>query len=363
MAEIVSNLFGIDPAALQQTSAVMDANQAYRFAQLDPFERANMALFQGGAGLARGTAQLLGGDEQLNRATALRQLSTQFDLTTPEGLQGYASAAARIDPRVGALAASEAERRRGQVLSAQKTQQEIVRGQLSMAQEQRLREELANLPANASDEQIIAVVSKYGSPDRILATLQSAQNRQAQMAQQRDLAQQRIDIQREALSTRQGAAEERRQERAEKQEQLANMAIGNADRVVNEVKEARNMVTPFSAGAGSYLSVLPLTTAKDLSKRLTTIKANLGFDRLEQMRDASPTGGALGQVAVQELIALQSTLASLDQDQSPAQLRQALDKIELHYSNWRDAVRKSTRSPSAGASAEQGTAANPIKLD
>jgi len=102
-----------------------------------------------------------------------------------------------------------------------------------------------------------------------------------------------------------------------------------------------------------------------LSKRLTTIKANLGFDRLQQMRDASPTGGALGQVAVQELIALQSTIASLDQDQSPTQLKEALDKIEFHYSNWRDTVRKSGKATQSGAAPEagkQGTAANPIVL-
>lgn len=363
MAEIVNSLFGIDPAALQQQQAGTDFAQAYRFAQLDPFERANMALFQSGAGLARGTGQLLGGDQQLNRATALRQLAGQFDLTSPEGLQQYASAAAQIDPRVGILAASEAARRQQQGLTAEKTQQEIVRGQLSMAQEARLREELANLPANASDEQIIAVVSKYGSPDRILATLQTAQNRQAQMAQQRELAQQRIDIQREGLETRQAAAQEKQQERLEKREQAANMAIGAADRVINEVREAKKKVSGFTAGAGSYLSVVPLTEAKDLSKRLTTIKANLGFDRLQQMRDASPTGGALGQVAVQELVALQSTIASLDQDQSPQQLKDALDKIELHYSNWRNTIRQSLKSPTATTGGQAGTAANPIKLD
>lgn len=363
MSEIVSSLFGIDPAMLQQQRQVMDANQAYRFAQLSPMERAQFSLYQGGAGLGRAATQLLGGDEQLNRATALRQLAGQFDLTSPEGLQQYASAAAQIDPRVGILAASEAARRQQQSLTAEKTQQEIVRGELSMAQEARLRNELANLPANASDEQIIAVVSKYGSPDRILATLQTAQNRQAQMAQQRDLAQQRIDIHREGLETRQAAAQERLQERQEKREQAANMAIGAADRVINEVKQARDKVSGYTAGLGSYLSVVPLTEAKDLSKRLTTIKANLGFDRLQQMRDASPTGGALGQVAVQELVALQSTLASLDQDQSPRQLKEALDKIELHYTNWRNTIRQSLKSPTTTTGGQAGTAANPIKLD
>jgi hypothetical protein len=155
------------------------------------------------------------------------------------------------------------------------------------------------------------------------------------------------------------AADEKRQDRLDKQAQSANAAIAGADRIINEVGEAKAKVSGFTAGLGSYLSVLPLTEAKDLSKRLTTIKANLGFDRLQQMRDASPTGGALGQVAVQELIALQSTIASLDQDQSPAQLKQALDKIETSYARWRDTVRQAGKATVGG----QDTVANEIDFN
>lgn len=184
-------------------------------------------------------------------------------------------------------------------------------------------------------------------------------------ADQKEIARIRSDYQQELLNIRRDTAEEKKQEKVEKQQQAADMAIGAADRVINEVKQARDKVSGFTAGAGALLSVVPLTEAKDLSKRLNTIKANLGFDRLQQMRDASPTGGALGQVAVQELIALQSTIASLDQDQSPAQLKEALNKIEFHYSNWRDAVRKSGKATPTAAAPEagkQGTAANPIVL-
>ena len=184
-------------------------------------------------------------------------------------------------------------------------------------------------------------------------------------ADQKEIARIRADYQDELLKIRREAAEGKTQEKIEKQQQAADMAIGAADRVINEVKQARDKVSGFTAGAGALLSFVPLTEAKDLSKRLTTIKANLGFDRLQQMRDASPTGGALGQVAVQELIALQSTIASLDQDQSPTQLKEALDKIEFHYSNWRDTVRKSGKATPTGTTPEagkQGTAANPIVL-
>ncbi len=136
-------------------------------------------------------------------------------------------------------------------------------------------------------------------------------------ADQKEIARINAAFKEELLNIRRDTAEEKKQEKIEKQQQAADIAIGAADRVINEVKQARDKVSGFTAGAGALLSFVPLTEAKDLSKRLTTIKANLGFDRLQQMRDASPTGGALGQVAVQELIALQSTIASLDQDQSP----------------------------------------------
>ena len=56
------------------------------------------------------------------------------------------------------------------------------------------------------------------------------------------------------------------------------------------------------------------------------------------MRDQSPTGGALGQVAVQEINALQATVSSLDQQQSPSQLKASLDKIDRHYRRWQEIV-------------------------
>jgi hypothetical protein len=78
--------------------------------------------------------------------------------------------------------------------------------------------------------------------------------------------------------------------------------------------------------------------AVDLEANLETIQANLGFDQLQAMRDASPTGGALGQVSERELIALQSTVASLKQEQSPEQLRANVEKVKKHYQNWLDTL-------------------------
>jgi hypothetical protein len=168
------------------------------------------------------------------------------------------------------------------------------------------------------------------------------------------------------LDFRKDLEESRRIEAAIKKNQLLDTTIRSIDNVMNTVGTALKQTSGFTAGFfGSPLRYIPGTSSKDLAANITTIKANLGFDRLQQMRDASPTGGALGQVAVQELVALESTVASLDQEQSPEQLEKNLKKIQGHYDKWRETVRKaqeqnklildSTQTPSSAAPSGQPT--------
>jgi acyl carrier protein phosphodiesterase len=96
---------------------------------------------------------------------------------------------------------------------------------------------------------------------------------------------------------------------------------------------------------------LPGTVAVDLQKKLDTIRANVGFDRLQQMRDQSKTGGALGQVAIQELAMLQSVLGSLDREQSPKQLAHTLKQIDAHYTRVNTLLERINRGKSGGWSA------------
>ena len=124
--------------------------------------------------------------------------------------------------------------------------------------------------------------------------------------------------------------------------QKANMMISQIDNVLKPTYDVLENADWSTTGAtGVVASKIPGSDAYDLRKNIETIKANLGFDRLQQMRDASPTGGALGQVAVQELEGLQASLASLDPAQSAPQLRANLRKITMHYSSWKEAVQDS----------------------
>ncbi|BAQ84590.1 hypothetical protein [uncultured Mediterranean phage uvMED] len=104
--------------------------------------------------------------------------------------------------------------------------------------------------------------------------------------------------------------------------------------VVNDaISRAFPIIGPFSTGFGSYLKSVPLTDAKSLDTLFTTIKANIGFDKLQAMREASPTGGALGQVSNQELSSLQSVFGNLDQSQDDEQLKYNLRMLQHVYNN------------------------------
>lgn len=118
-------------------------------------------------------------------------------------------------------------------------------------------------------------------------------------------------------------------------------ALARADFVLGNVKEAINETGVTTAGPlGAMGRKIPGTGAYNLNKKLDAIRSNIGFAELQAMREASPTGGALGQVAVQELNMLQSVLGSLDTAQSPQQLEKNLYAIEKHYTNWKRAVKQ-----------------------
>ena len=103
--------------------------------------------------------------------------------------------------------------------------------------------------------------------------------------------------------------------------------------VIDAAKQAREKSNEFFAtGFGSGVaSSIGGTAAKDVEGLLNTIGANTAFDRLQKMRDQSPTGGALGQVSEIELRLLRDSIASIAQSQSDEQFRQNMLKVEESY--------------------------------
>ena len=97
---------------------------------------------------------------------------------------------------------------------------------------------------------------------------------------------------------------------------------------IRDIIELVNENGRWAAGFGSYLSWLPESSARDVSAKLETVASIVAFSRLQEMRDNSATGGALGQISNLELTLLSSTLGSIAQSQSSDQLISNLRDID-----------------------------------
>lgn len=124
-------------------------------------------------------------------------------------------------------------------------------------------------------------------------------------------------------------------------------AAERANRTIQAVDDLIGKVGMSTAGLGSLMANIPGTGARDFSAQLNTLKGNIAFNELAQMREASKTGGALGAVSERELALLESTLGALDAGQSPDQLREQLAQVKESVLRWQQAA--------TGASAGIGT--------
>jgi len=108
------------------------------------------------------------------------------------------------------------------------------------------------------------------------------------------------------------------------------------DSTLQTVKEASGLTGEVYPLFYDFSQFFPLTDARQLSNRVDTLKSVLSFDRLQQMRDESKTGGALGNVSNVELGLLGANLAALDP--ASGDFAQQLKKVETHYTNFKRAL-------------------------
>ena len=148
-----------------------------------------------------------------------------------------------------------------------------------------------------------------------------------------------LDLQRQRIEMDRAKAEAEQQKAEETAQTSRGRAIQNAQRVIAKVDQVLPKVDWNSSGfVGNMLKGVGGTDAYNLASDVETIQAILGFKELQEMRDASKTGGALGQVALRELDLLQSTLASMKTGQSGPQLQRNLMEVKQHFQNWLAAI-------------------------
>lgn len=120
--------------------------------------------------------------------------------------------------------------------------------------------------------------------------------------------------------------------------------IANYGDMQSKLDSALAKSNAWTTGIGAAtFKALPGSPQFDLAADLQSIMAEIGFDRLQRMRDESPTGGALGQVAVQELAALQNSIASLEQSQSKKEFEEGVRAVKGRYQRYTEAVQRAMR--------------------
>ncbi len=109
-----------------------------------------------------------------------------------------------------------------------------------------------------------------------------------------------------------------------------------------------------SVGAYAALSQIPFfggsTEAGTMESFLTTLQANVGFGELQAMREASPTGGALGQVSEREIAFLQALLGDIEQTRDPKILMYNLERLDTFMAGRQQRFQEAFEAdyPSAG---------------
>jgi hypothetical protein len=189
MASEILGLF-TSPEMYQQQQDLMMQRQAAELAQLDPYQSIRYGATRAGQQFGRGLAGLLGAeDPQLRMISARQSVLGGLDLSNPEAIFSAARQLSGMRDPQGALALADYARKTQENLA--RTEASVAtaeKARLTMSQEIKLRDELAKLPANASQDDVISVLSKYGSPERVLAALSVAATTRESIEARKDIA-------------------------------------------------------------------------------------------------------------------------------------------------------------------------------
>ena len=258
-SEIVGSLFGVTPELYQEQRDLMRQKQAMAFAQQDPRAQATYGLYRAGQQAGQALGGLMGvEDPQMRLISQRNALAKQFDVSTPEGLAQYGQALQQAGDTQGALGAIGISRQMTQEMALTGQRQAAERSslataaktELSIEQERKLRDELAQLPPNATEEQVLGVVTKYGSPDKVLAVLQGTADKAA-------ANQARIDAANAANQARLDAAKVAADARIEAAKLAGATALQIAQLRADSAREMRQLATSLKG---------PKTLAPSLQK-------------------------------------------------------------------------------------------------
>jgi hypothetical protein len=309
-------------------------------------------------------------------ANAAKQLNTIGDTQGAMALIDFARKAQSEMALIGQRKAAE----QSSLASAIKTQ-------LGIKQEEQLRDELSKLGPNATQEQILSVVTKYGSPDKVLASLQGSADRAAQRDTTLQIAREKIDAEikkaeqagvdkKELLQMRQqgdqflaqlvaslkgpSAAVLKAQEKADKvaEGQLAlGDTLSTAETLVKDLAKMGGMTSTSKGSLANLVTSLQTGTVGQMAGRTFGTQEQAKRDELKSVRlqllNAVKEATGMSAQQLNSNVELKTYLDSLGSEGMTKEANLAiLDNLSRRY------LKGSMNAPAKGV----GTAENPIVL-
>jgi len=407
-----SDILGLftSPQQYQQNQLAQFQNRAFQEVQLDPFQQAALGARTAGYQLGQGIGGALGGqDPQLQLISRRQALASQLDQADPASYMRVAQLAAQSgDPQFAMLIADAGRQMQTSMATTRKITAEAQRAELTLAQEQNLRSELSQLPQNATEADILSIVTKYGSPDRVLAALQTSTDKAAQrdllasqqserLAQQEKLAREKLEAQAEQARKDNEARLERARENNASKAELARIASEGRqaqNAIMNSIRESslqlrqeaanekklaaerqqQGLASSFDAAldtlntlathpgkkaavgfGGAQLSMIPGTDAAGFAAQLETFKAQTFLPQVQALKGMGALSNAEGQK-------LEAAVGALTQSMKQSEFDSQIVKIKSYLQAAKDRVGKNMPTPQSTSPSTPAPRGNVIKF-
>jgi hypothetical protein len=277
MAEnIVAGLFGLTPEMYGEQQRRSALREGIDLAKLTPGEAGAAMTYAGAKGLTGAIAGALGvQDPALMRMTQRNQLLQEIDISNPESMIAVAKKATSIGDNEFAMAlVDKARKTQSEIALAQQRRAAetsslatAAKTQLSIDQETKLRDELSKLGPNATQEQILSVVTKYGPPDKVMAVLQRSADLAAQRETTLQLGREKIEAKLESDLRQAKTDLEKEQLRIEARKELAQLmaSLKGPSSAVLKAQEKAEKAAEGQLALGDTISTAE-TLVKDLAK-------------------------------------------------------------------------------------------------
>lgn len=351
MATDIAGLF-TTPEQYQQNQLAQFQNRAAQEVQFSPFQQAALGARTAGYQLGQGIGGALGGqDPQLQLIARRQQLASQLDQSDPNSFMKVAQLAAQSgDPQFAMAVADAGRQLQISSATARKTTAEAQKAELSLTQEAQLRDELSKLPPDAKDEDILKVVTKYGSPDKVLSALQVSSDKAAQREMLTSQAREKLDQQKELKLAEIENKKELALQRASDEKEREKIRAEAKVEAANVMAEGRRQ-----------LALLASSLKQPPAPSITQIVDPTNPNQMLSIDARLYKGGGIGSVGVIGIGGKEPTAAVRQQkvEQGKTELTDAIDTLKASFDKLNDmnAIVSEKRSPLSNVlSSVQGSA-------